>query len=224
MIYFSGHGSFIPDSDGDEVDQRDEVLLLHDSDVVERNGRKTLVNALVDDRFAQLLKAIPSDNIVVLVDACHSGISTRSLHMKGTGLAVGEGIEKFFSYRGMPATRPSSFGKDVVLRIGGRERFNYVLLSAADEDEKSIAGLGIGRIDFQHLSSPLRDAVVTRAQQTFGLIGSIRLRHQRINLDHRSDHRVGVVGVGSSRIGGGNRYRGRHHHCRCWLSGHGRLQ
>ena len=39
----------------------------------------------------------------------------------------------------MPATRPSSFGKDVVLRIGGRERFNYVLLSAADEDEKSIA-------------------------------------------------------------------------------------
>ena len=30
LIYFSGHGTHVPDDNGDEPDERDEALMLHD--------------------------------------------------------------------------------------------------------------------------------------------------------------------------------------------------
>ena len=41
LFYFSGHGSQIPDRNGDEEDKSDEALVLHDVRVVKENGRKT---------------------------------------------------------------------------------------------------------------------------------------------------------------------------------------
>jgi len=65
LMYFSGHGSYIPDENGDEDDETDEVLLPYDTEQTE----KGLKNALVDDRFGELLAKIPSKEVFVLIDA-----------------------------------------------------------------------------------------------------------------------------------------------------------
>lgn len=66
LIYVSSHGSNTKDLNGDEEDGYDETLYLHD-------GHFT------DDELGKLLDKIPSENMVVLIDACHSGSGTRSL-------------------------------------------------------------------------------------------------------------------------------------------------
>ena len=72
LIYFSGHGTHVPDDNGDEADNKDEALALHDT----RHCEGELHNFLRDDEFGRLLDAIPSSNILVLVDADHSGSVT----------------------------------------------------------------------------------------------------------------------------------------------------
>jgi len=63
IITFSGHGSWIPDRDGDEPDGRDEVLVPHD-----------YWNPIVDDEIHQLLQDRPAGSRVLFVtDACSSG-------------------------------------------------------------------------------------------------------------------------------------------------------
>ncbi len=75
LFYFSGHGYQNPDLDGDEAeDGKDEVLLTYKIGI--RN--QTITQALTDDRLGELLAAIPAREILVLIDACHSGSVTRS--------------------------------------------------------------------------------------------------------------------------------------------------
>jgi metacaspase-1 len=98
LIYFSGHGSRIPDMDNDEADGADEVLVLYDSKVVNNKHKKTIENVLVDDEFSLYLQQIKSHDLMLLVDACNSGTVYR-------GVAATPGITatgKFFNYSGMP--------------------------------------------------------------------------------------------------------------------------
>ena len=71
ILYYSGHGSFTPDLDGDEPDGVDEVLVTHDVRRVTLNGKRALTGVVTDDRLASLVAAIPSDNVLIIVDACH---------------------------------------------------------------------------------------------------------------------------------------------------------
>ena len=75
LIYYSGHGFWVPDDNGDELDNRDEVLVAQDARV---NDSGKIINVLRDDEFGELLAAIPSQNIYVLIDACHSGTTTKA--------------------------------------------------------------------------------------------------------------------------------------------------
>ena len=72
LFYFSGHGAFVPDLNGDEPDGRDEALIPHDARVA-----RGLENVLVDDDLGARLGRIRSDRVLVLLDACHSGSATR---------------------------------------------------------------------------------------------------------------------------------------------------
>lgn len=127
LVYFSGHGSHVADDDGDEDDDgQDEVLVLHDSSF--SNG--TLMNVLRDDEFGEMLAAIPSRDVLVLIDACHSGSATKSFE------AIGEGT-------GVPKYLPNpaaAFEAGRAKNIGARsfaptERRTHVLLSAAADNE-----------------------------------------------------------------------------------------
>ena len=131
LIYFSGHGTQVPDENGDELDQSDEVLVAHDTELIDRqyssNGKLSggrLINVLRDDEFGSLLAAIPSENIYVLIDACNSGTTTRSLNFGS--------VPKYVEYPGMP-TSTKNFEPEAV--PGSSIRGHHVLLSAAQDDE-----------------------------------------------------------------------------------------
>jgi len=73
FLYFSTHGTAVPDFDGDEGDGYDECLLTPDFDT---NRRETW---LVDDRIGTALAAFRSNRVTLVVDACHSGTIERDL-------------------------------------------------------------------------------------------------------------------------------------------------
>lgn len=78
MLYFSAHGSRIPDSGPlDEADGQDEVLLL--ADAREWDG-SALPGALVDDELAQAVRDLRAKGVDVflVIDSCASGGAMRS--------------------------------------------------------------------------------------------------------------------------------------------------
>jgi len=69
VFTFSGHGSFVPDRDGDEPDGFDECICPHD---VVANGNIT------DDTLFEVYSSRPSGvRLVVISDSCHSGSVAR---------------------------------------------------------------------------------------------------------------------------------------------------
>lgn len=69
VIQYSGHGSYVPDTDGDEPDGVDEVLCPHD---IDSRG------PLTDDELFDLFSARkPGVKVVMISDSCHSGSVTK---------------------------------------------------------------------------------------------------------------------------------------------------
>ena len=132
LIYFSGHGTRVPDPSPGNVGGVDDALVLHDVERTRVNGRATLKNVLIGHEFGAALAAIPSHNVLVLVDACHSGTATRTLTLENHRLGVGSGYMKFFSYPGMPT------GTTRGLRALSSGTENYAALSAARDDEFAV--------------------------------------------------------------------------------------
>ena len=73
VFAFAGHGSQMWDTNGDEEDGLDETICP--TDVVKGSSQ----NDNPDDELNTLLKGIPSDNIVVVMDNCHAGSGTRAV-------------------------------------------------------------------------------------------------------------------------------------------------
>jgi hypothetical protein len=72
LLHYSGHGSNVPDDDGDEADQRDEILCPTDLD---------WKNPLRDDWLRKTFDGMRSGvNLTVIMDCCHSGTNTRAIH------------------------------------------------------------------------------------------------------------------------------------------------
>lgn len=68
VLTYSGHGTRVPDADGDEHDGYDEAIVLSGA-------------VYTDDQLAGDLKMFPAEvRVVVVADSCHSGTVTRSLH------------------------------------------------------------------------------------------------------------------------------------------------
>ena len=80
-IHFSGHGQLVTDVNGDEQDGWDEAWIPYDAYLI--YGRKDKGEKhLVDDEINVLLTSIKkkigeSGKLLVVVDACHSGDSSR---------------------------------------------------------------------------------------------------------------------------------------------------
>ncbi len=140
LIYFSGHGSQVPDENNDEKDNFDEVLLLYDTTLSVKNGRQSLDGVLHDDRFHRMLAQIKSRNILVILDACHSGSATRSLQLTPQTIPASEAQVKYFYYSPMLEAAGGSGRFDLMEPspspdINGR----YVALTACRDDEKTVA-------------------------------------------------------------------------------------
>lgn len=72
VIFFAGHGSQVPDRNGDEPDEWDETFAFHESD-------GWGAGELVDDEFHTMLQSLhaKTHNIVTIIDSCNSGSATR---------------------------------------------------------------------------------------------------------------------------------------------------
>ncbi len=91
-IHFSCHGQQMIDDNGDEPDGLDEALVLYDARRRFEAGRYEGENHLRDDEFGKYLDRIrlragPQGQVVVVLDACHSGTAdreTRERYVRGT--------------------------------------------------------------------------------------------------------------------------------------------
>ncbi|MBI4515277.1 MAG: caspase family protein [Deltaproteobacteria bacterium] len=76
LLHYSGHGSNVPDKDGDEADHRDEILCPTDLD---------WKNPLEDDWLRKTFDRLrPGVSLTVIMDCCHSGTNTRALNPPDT--------------------------------------------------------------------------------------------------------------------------------------------
>lgn len=77
VITYSGHGTWVPDEDDDEVDGRDEALCPYDI---------SQGNVLTDDELYEIFSERKSGARVILIsDSCHSGtVSRASIMIPGT--------------------------------------------------------------------------------------------------------------------------------------------
>lgn len=142
LIYFTGHGSQVPDQNGDEADGLDEVLVLNDTELVSgADGQTTLRNVWVDDEINAMFSRVVAKDIFFIVDACHSGTSASS---GGFGTSVKKYTAKRFRYPGMmlPKSRVTS---GLLAKGNIRPAANdaaaperVVLLAAAQDDEESL--------------------------------------------------------------------------------------
>ncbi len=71
LIHYSGHGSNVPDQNGDESDGKDEILCPTDL-----NWGDPFLDDWIRTTFDQLPKKV---NLSVIFDCCHSGTATRVL-------------------------------------------------------------------------------------------------------------------------------------------------
>ncbi len=140
LFYFSGHGSQIPDENDDEDDQFDEVLLLYDTVLAEKRGQQTLNGVLLDDHLNHMLARMKSRNILVILDACHSGSATKRMQLSSRSFQTGQAKVKYFYYSPLLEAAGGSGSFDLMKprAIPGSES-HYVAITACRDDEKTVA-------------------------------------------------------------------------------------
>ena len=140
LFYFSGHGSQIPDENNDEDDQFDEVLLLYDTVLAEKRGRQTLSGVLLDDHLNHMLARMKSRNILVILDACHSGSATKRMQLSSRSFQAGQAKVKYFYYSPSLEDAGGSGSFDLMKpqAIPG-DGSHYVAITACRDDEKTVA-------------------------------------------------------------------------------------
>lgn len=91
VLHFSSHGEQIADDNNDETDGYDETIVPYDAMLpnLSRNYDKDQATYLRDDEFGILINQLrsklgPRGDVVVFMDACHSGSGSRGIaHVRG---------------------------------------------------------------------------------------------------------------------------------------------
>lgn len=81
VLYFAGHGAQTLDENGDEAggDKFDEALVPADATGELSAAPVKLSRLLIDDKVGDLLSKLQGRDVLVVIDACHSGTATRGL-------------------------------------------------------------------------------------------------------------------------------------------------
>lgn len=117
-FHFSGHGQQVADDGDDELDGYDEAIVPINSPLNFQEGVYEGENLLRDDELGRLLNEVrrrlgPSGNLLVVLDACHSGTGTR-------GIAKARGTQTKMASEAYQANN-SKTGKDLSGMDGGIE-------------------------------------------------------------------------------------------------------
>lgn len=136
VVHYSGHGQQIQDDNNDELDGFDESIIPYDAQRVFRKGIYEGENHFRDDELQTFLTSLqrklgPKGNLLVILDACHSGTGTRgNAPARGTGDPFAEegykpdskGLENEFTSRGEDNEHLSSF---VLISGASANQLNY---------------------------------------------------------------------------------------------------
>ncbi|MBM3300702.1 MAG: caspase family protein, partial [Deltaproteobacteria bacterium] len=148
VVYFSGHGTSVPDQPPlDEEDERDEAFVVYHVpdrriDYVEAIQRKII---MVDDDFNVRLKRIPARKKILVADCCHSGTIHKSFEDSS-----GTVVPKYY-----PLDDPVT-GKEMLFDVGIKAApTNYgndheAILAACRDDQQSYELPGIQSGLFTH--------------------------------------------------------------------------
>ena len=136
IIYFSGHGSRIPDDNGDEEDGWDETLVTYD---VKGETEPEATDVLRDDRLTALVNALPTDRVLTVIDTCFS--SGMYLGKNQPNALLAKARSKFF-VKGEIGTQPPRFqahkNRIIKNKKGNFDTLKGLLLAAASEEEKAL--------------------------------------------------------------------------------------
>lgn len=101
-LHFSMHGQPFEDLDGDEEDGWDEALIPVDAEMLYSEGKYEGNNHLLDDELEGYFEIIRSKiggsgQLVVVMDACHSGTASRgdNDHIRGTREAFSQSGKEY---------------------------------------------------------------------------------------------------------------------------------
>lgn len=129
VFTFSGHGTWVPDLDGDEIDGRDEALCCYDYPTG---------GLLLDDELHEIFKrARHGTQVTVLSDSCHSGTVARGLI--ANPMETEERKPRFLS-PGLLPTVPVSVDQAIEAErsfVRATSRTGPVLISGCDDPEYS---------------------------------------------------------------------------------------
>jgi len=165
VFYYSGHGSYVTDTSGDEVDGRDETICPHDF---------ASAGMIKDDDIRSLLAGLPAGvNLDLILDSCHSGTMTRgTLHtVPGEEIRTARYIEPPIDYGfyvdakpslptlGLLKKRGSSAGKSKEISLA--PGLNHVLWAGCRDNqtsEETMIGGAVRGIFTYHFCKVLRGA------------------------------------------------------------------
>ena len=142
VITYSGHGTWVPDEDGDEVDGRDEAFCPHDI---------TRGQILTDDELYEILsKRARGARIIVISDSCHSGTVTRACNLMPGTASDSQAFQKirFLApeiYIKNDEVRLRRARRVEKVKANGKIRAAAVLLSGCKDEEYSYDALFNGR-------------------------------------------------------------------------------
>jgi tetratricopeptide (TPR) repeat protein len=91
VVFFSGHGAQLPDTDGDENDGIDECLVPYDFDASDFSS------VIVDDTFAYWIKNLQSSKILIIFDNCFSGGAAKQKGVTLPGVKGALGKDDFMN-------------------------------------------------------------------------------------------------------------------------------
>lgn len=131
VFFFSGHGMYAPDDDGDEDDPYDEFIVPYDVDCdpcypAVENPVWLPETAIRDDELDSWLDELESNHIVVAIDSCFSGGMVEGTAGMFRGLPQGTALGGAVS----PSQVGDGFAQDV-------SKPGRVVLMASREDQPS---------------------------------------------------------------------------------------
>lgn len=149
VIYFSGHGSSLPDTDGDEQDGKDEAFVCNDMNP----EKPELSQYVIDDEFSSWLKILTGKGaeIVFIADCCHSGTISRDF--------VSGSMDKYL-------LAPES----LVRRMGGWPTAKSIMSKEASQDDDAGVTLIAACLDDQTSATAHFPGVAWMGALTYKLV------------------------------------------------------
>ncbi len=155
FFLYSGHGSQLPDDNGDEADGLDETLAPCD---VSQDPR----SHIRDDLINELIKQLSGRAVVMVFDSCHSGTISR-------GLRGGPATDPLIAPKYFPSPEQLAEMRERSRSIGGGADDYAVLPSAQSRDLNLVVS---------RKSAPPSDVVVFSASQADQMAYNIKIGGQ----------------------------------------------